>query len=182
LCGAGRVQDVGTGNQVGIGPGGLSSPRAPCTEAGAGAPNKLSLPGRKTVAMLSAVSSSLARAAGRVPLQRSAAAAFPGQGSLPAAQQCQNLPLDSSHHGRQSSSSSREQSPWCQVRWQLGVSAAATASLIGSSRCADDDEDEEEVQVTYLPSSCLDQSAYLAKSPSWLLTYNYPLGDKDCAL
>lgn len=93
--------------------------------------------------MLRAVSSSLARAAGRVTLQRLAAAAFPGQGRLPAAQQCQKLPLDSLHHGRQSSSGGREQVPRSQVRWQLGVSAAATASLIGSSRCADDDEGNE---------------------------------------
>ena len=130
--------------------------------------------------MLCAVSSSLARALGRVALQRSAAAAFPAQGGLPGAQYCQSIPLRSSHDEPQSSSSGREQAPWSQVRWQLGVAAAATAGLTGSSRCADDDGDKEEAQVTYLPSSCLDRSAYLATVYHGMLTYKHLLGDENC--
>ena len=101
--------------------------------------------------MLRAISSSIARAVGETTLQRSAAAALPAQGGRAGAQHCQKFLLDSSCQDRQSSSSDDGQAPWYQVRWQLGVTAAATAGFIGRGRCAD--EDEEEIQVTYLSLS-----------------------------
>lgn len=115
--------------------------------------------------------SSLAQALTSSPFQRAAAAALRAQGSHAAAQICQKYLQNSSQQERQSSSGDREQSPWYQVRWQLGVAAAATAGLIGSSRCADDNDDEEEIQVTYLPLSLFCRGAYLSADAHGMLAY-----------
>ena len=129
--------------------------------------------------MLRVVSSCISRVVGRCPSQRSAAAASASQGSRAGAQHTQRLPFDSTDPDHQSSSSEESGTAWYPIRWQLGVAAATTAGLIGSSRCADDDEDEGEVQVTHLPLSHSHRKSYLTAIPHGMLACIYVPSKRD---
>ena len=123
--------------------------------------------------MLRTVSNCNSRVVGRYPSQRSAAAASAAQGSRAGTQHTQRLLFDSIDPDHQSSSSDENGTAWYPIRWQLGVTAAATAGLVGSSRCADDDEDEGEVQVTHLPLSHPHLKSYLIAIPDGMLACIY---------
>lgn len=123
--------------------------------------------------MLRAVSSCISRVVGRCTSQRSAAAASAAQGSRTGTQQTQRVPFDSTDPDHQSNSSDENGRAWYPFKWQLGVTAAATAGLVGSSRCADDDEDEGEVQVTHLPLSHPHLKSYLIAIPDGMLACIY---------
>ena len=146
---------------------GILAPERQTTEGASGPPSNFSFLLQNRLAMLRAVSSCVSRVAGRYPSQRSARAALAAQGSRADTQTFQKLPFDSTYPDQQSSSSYEKRAAWYPVRWQLGATAAATAGLIGSSRCADDDEDEGEDQVTHLPLQPSLSKSIPDCSPSW---------------
>ena len=83
-------------------------------------------------------------------------------GSRAGVQRFHRISSDSIHLAQQRSDSDEKGTAWCLVIWQQGANAA---NLIGSSRCADDNEDDGGVKVTHWPLVKSHQKAYLTELP-----------------
>lgn len=100
--------------------------------------------------MLGPAHSSGSKIAGSIPPYRAATAAKPWQGRLWEAQKSLQEPIDSSNQCRGGSSVALQEPQTFSSRWRLPLLDAAGASIVGSSRCADDGDKEGEDGVSHL--------------------------------
>ena len=108
------------------------------------------IPSSITRSMLGPPHSSDSKIAGSILPYRAATAAKPRQGRLWEAQKSSQEPIDSSNQCRRGSSVALQELQTFSSRRRLPLLDAAGASIVGSSRCADDGVEEGEDGVSHL--------------------------------
>jgi len=111
--------------------------------------------------MLGPAHSSGSKVAGSILPYRATTAAKPRQGRLWEAQKSSQEPVDSSDQCRGGSSVALQEPQTFSSRWRLPFLDAAAASIVGSSRCADDGDEEGEDGVSHLAALYPDRDAHL---------------------
>lgn len=111
--------------------------------------------------MLRPVHSCSSRIARSILLRRSATALTAQQGRLWEAHRYFQKHEKSSNELRGASSSASQEAERFSTRWHLPLLGAAGASLIGSSRCADDSDEEDDNEVPHLAVWYPDKHAHL---------------------